>query len=382
MTEQITQAVDPPGFFIEEELKSRGWSQVDLAYILGVAPQQLNPVLKGKRGVTPELAFSLGEAFDVPAEFFANLQKQYDLARAKKPDPGVRARASWQSVFPVREMIRRGWIEDADPALLDLQMLRFFEKNRKEDVRFVGESTANLAYAARKADYGVTSALQYAWLHQVRHVARTVSAPQYSEAALRGSLDEIKSFTIDPEDLHEISEVLLRSGVRFVLVEALPGSKIDGVCLWLDEQPVIGMTMRLDRLDNFCFVLRHEIEHVLCGHGRSVSFAPVDEFSPDSDLTSDDLPEEERLANAAALEFCIPQHQMESFFIRKHPFISERDVLGFAARMEVHPAIVVGQIQHRTKKWNWLRKYLVGVRKYLVGRVLTDGWGYSQRTSL
>lgn len=118
--------VDHPGTFIVEELNARGLAQADLAWVLGMSPQQLSPILSGKRDISPDMARMLGDAFHMPAEFFANLQKLYGLHKAKRPDPGIRTRAKWMSAFPVRVMIDRGWIEDSDPALLDLQMRRFF----------------------------------------------------------------------------------------------------------------------------------------------------------------------------------------------------------------------------------------------------------------
>ncbi|NJO33294.1 MAG: HigA family addiction module antidote protein [Rhodospirillales bacterium] len=121
MSTADTRPVEHPGVFIREELVARGWDQVDLAYILDIKVQQLSPLLNGKRDITPDMAVALGDAFDVPADFFANLQKLYDLQKAKRPDPGVRTRASWVGTFPVREMIRRGWIEDTEADLLDLQ---------------------------------------------------------------------------------------------------------------------------------------------------------------------------------------------------------------------------------------------------------------------
>ena len=81
---------------------------------------------------------------------------------------------------------------------------------------------------------------------------------------------------LDKDDFKHIPSILWKSGVRFVLVEALPGSKIDGVCVWIGDQPVIGMTLRLDRPDNFCFVLRHECEHILREDGKEITFAPVE----------------------------------------------------------------------------------------------------------
>lgn len=371
---------DHPGSFIAEELDARGWAQADLAFILGMDGGQLNRLIKGNTDITPDTAVALGDAFDVPAEFFMNLQKAYDLKRAKKADPGVRARASWLSVFPVREMIKRGWIEDTEARLLDLQMLRFFGKNRIEDIPFVGTAPV-FPHAARKSSYDDVTPVQYVWLHRVMKIAEQMEAPLYSEEALRGILPKIRAHMIDRDDLGRIPELLAGAGVRCVIVEALPASKIDGVCVWIEGQPVIGLSLRLDRMDNFCFVLRHEIEHILRGDGKDASFTPVDEFTPEFE-SDPDLPECEVIANAAASDFCIPQSQLGSFIARKSPFISERDVLAFASRMEINPAVVVGQIQYRTKKYDWLRKYLTSIRPYLMGWKYVDGWDHSLPTGL
>lgn len=371
--------VDHPGSFIAEELKERGWLQADLAYILGMDPGQLNKVISGKADINPEIAVALGDAFDVPAEFFMNLQKLYDLHRVRKADPGVRTRASWLSVFPIREMIKRGWIEDTEPSLLDLQMMRFFGTNRIEDIPWIGDGQV-MAHAAKKTAYDQTTPIQYAWLTRVRKVAEQMECPLYSEEALRGSLRNIRAHMMDTDDFIHIPHILKRCGVRFVLVEALPGSKIDGVCVWLGGQPVVGMTLRLDRADNFCFVLRHEIEHVLNKDGMEASFAPVDESVDGEEQLSDH--DCERTANKAAAEYCVPQALLDSFVARKSPFISERDVLAFATRVEIHPAVVVGQIQRKTQKYTFLRKYLSGVREHLLDWSHKDGWGFQAPTGL
>ena len=112
----------------------------------------------------------------MPAEFFMNLQKLYDLRKAKKADPGVRTRAAWLSAFPVREMIKRGWIEDAEPALLDLQMMRFFGKSRVEDIPFANDVPV-VPYAAKKTGYEDLSAVQYVWLHRVKSFAEQSRPP-------------------------------------------------------------------------------------------------------------------------------------------------------------------------------------------------------------
>src|SRR3546814_5443748 len=70
-------AVEPPGTFIKLELEARGWSQRDLAFILGQTEQQLNPLLSGKRGITPDMARLLGDAFDVSPQFFLNRSEEH-----------------------------------------------------------------------------------------------------------------------------------------------------------------------------------------------------------------------------------------------------------------------------------------------------------------
>jgi HTH-type transcriptional regulator/antitoxin HigA len=132
--------------------------------------------------------------------------------------------------------------------------------------------------------------------------------------------------------------------------------------------------MRFDRIDNFWFVLRHEIEHVLRKDGQTVEIIDA-ELEGDRAGDSDALPPEERAANAAAAEFCIPGGEISSFVARKAPFFAERDVIGFARRLNIHPGLVVGQIQKRTQRWDFLRRHLVKIRASVLPAAIVDGWG-------
>lgn len=363
MTDKRVDA-SPPGEFIKEELEARGWSQRDLAFVLGQTEQQLNPLLSGKRAISADMARLLGAAFDVDAQFFANLQSYYDISRAKEPDPSVRTRGVLQGQFPMRDMIRRGWIQDSEGSLLEMQVRQFFEIGNDNVHRIP-------AFAAKRTHYDKTPPVQLAWVYRVRQLARTIEVPRYSADALRQRLSELRALMIHPEAVSEAVTILKGCGVRVVVVESLPSGKIDGVCTWLsDHEPVIGLSTLHDRLDNFWFVLRHEIEHVLQGDGMN-TIGMIDV------LTGEEVPSEdcEVRANNEAANFCVPKEKMDSFYARKHPYFSERDVLGFSSVLGVHPAIVVGQLQRRMGRYDYLRKYQVPVRKHLLGAVLADGWG-------
>jgi HTH-type transcriptional regulator/antitoxin HigA len=369
--------VPHPGEFIRDELEARGWSQRDLAYILGSPEQAVNMIVSGKRGISPDMAKALGEAFDVSAEYFANLQKAFEMSNARAPDPSIARRAHLQAAYPVREMIRRGWLEDTDIGLLEMQMMRFFCANDLGEVQ-------HLAHAASKSDYSETTPTQLAWLYRVRQLAADMVAPAYSETKLRALVADLARYTVDPEELRFIPHMLAECGIRFVVVETLPNTRIDGVCFWLDDNsPVIGMSTLKDRIDNFWFVLRHELEHVLNGDGMGgVTAAIIDSDIDAGRCEEGDQSEEERLANEAAAHFCVPRDELESFFTRKFPFISEKDVIGFARRIQRHPGIVVGQLQRKMDRYNWLARYKVKVRQHIVTASVVDGWGAPASASL
>lgn len=368
---------EPPGEIIKEEMEARGWTQTDLAFILGYSEQTVNKLLNGKSGVSADMAKALADAFGTSAELWAGLQKDWELRCAREPDQAIKARALMQGVYPVREMINRGWLEKSEQSVLEMQFMRFFEVNRLEDIEGL-----EFAAAAKKTVEVNHSPEELAWLFRVRHVARTIEVSKYSETKLRTALNELRTLMIDAEDVRHVPEILARAGVRFVVVEKIGNCKIDGVCTWLsDDEPVIGITSRHNRLDNFWFVLIHEIEHVLRGHGKGTR-GIIDNLDGDGASDSEGVAEEERVANAASLNFAVPKEKIVSFYKRKKPYISERDVIGFAGICEVHPAVVVGQIQYMKDDFAWLRKWLVAVRKHLLPASVVDGFGESAKVSL
>jgi HTH-type transcriptional regulator/antitoxin HigA len=120
--------------------------------------------------------------------------------------------------------------------------------------------------------------------------------------------------------------------------------------------------------------LRHELEHVLRGHG--VEGIMLDRnLGIESTESSDELPEEEQQANAASSDFCVPKTKMESWIARKSPFFSEADLLGFSKLQNVHPGIVAGQLRHRLKKYSLFTPWLAKVRHAVVATAVVDGWG-------
>ncbi len=364
-----------PGQLIADLLEERGWSQRTLAVVLEKDESTINKIVAGKGKVTTETALALEDVFGVEAEKFLRLQRKYDLAVARissKPDRGRATRAALFGDLPIAPMIKRGWI-----AANDIHDLKAVEAGL---IKFFGVSSADeievLPHAAKQTlvNSDPTPA-QLAWLYRVKSIAGELLVARYSQKALEKALRNLRKLMVAPEEVRKVPSILSECGVRFVIVESLPSAKIDGVCFWLDDQsPVVGLSMRHDRIDNFWFVLRHELEHVRLVHGRAAMMLDT-ELEGERAGTGASVIEEERLANAAAQNFCVPAAKMDSFVARKAPFFSERDLLGFAKILGVHPGIVAGQLQHCTGRYDRFREHLVNIRSHVTAGTAVDGWG-------
>lgn len=364
-----------PGQLIQALLDERGWSQRVLSVVLGVQPTLLGRVVKGERPIDAPLALALAEIFEVEAEAFLTLQRDYDLGKARlatRPDPARADRARLFGDLPIAEMITRGWLNVSD--------IREVQGVEAELARFFGVSSAKdieiLPHAAKRTEVGEdVTPTQLAWLYRVRQIAQTMVVGPYTTRALQSAIEKLTALLASPDEARQAPRLLAEAGVRFVVVESLTGAKIDGVCFWLDDHsPVIGMSLRHDRIDNFWFVLRHECEHVLRGHGRG-AIALDTELDRERTGTGEEIDEQERVANEAAANFCVPADTLKQFIARKAPIFTERDIVGFARVVNVHPGLVAGQLQRATSRYERFRDHLVKIRSIVLPNVIHDGWG-------
>ena len=365
--DRIPAEVFPPGEFIREELEARGWTQGDLAQIMARPERLISELITGKKQITPETARGLAQAFgDNDPLYWMNLDSAYRLSKSEPIDESVGRRAKLYSLFPVRELTKRKWVEASDNLhVVEHRVCRFFEiANINERPTF--------PHAAKAVQYDERTALQYAWLYRAKKLAQGVTVAAYSVQKLRAAITTLRTLLIAPEEIRQVPKILADAGVRFVIIEFLSGAKIDGATFWLDRGPVIAMSLRFDRLNNFWFVLRHEIEHLLNEDGQLIFDIELTEKIQRKNT----LPPEEVRANDAASEFLVPKAELDSFIIRVRPLYSEQRIQLFAKRIGVHPGVVVGQLQFREEvPYTHFHKFLVKVREIITQTAVTDGWG-------
>ncbi len=366
MSTRTPAEVFHPGEFIKDELIERDWTQADLAEILGRPVQAVNEIVAGKKTITPETARGLGDAFGTGPELWLNLENTYRLSRTPPPDDSVARRARLYELAPIKEMLRRRWIPDlGDISDVEDSVLTFLEMSTIED-------TPSLAFAAKKSSsYSETSPSQRAWCFRAKQLAERQTVEEFTPEKLVDHLPEFRQLAKDVDSLRQVPAFLANLGIRFVIVEHLKSTRIDGAALWLDEaSPVIVLSLRYDRIDNFWFVLAHELAHIKNG-----------DQIVDSDLvgasaqSTEAKPEFERKTDRMAASLLIPTRTLQAFIEHNHPRFSKQTIRGFAEKCGVHPGIVVGQLQHRKAiSFSHSREMLSPVRKLITEVAVTDGW--------
>jgi len=330
----------------------------------------VSEIIAAKRAITPETAKGLAAAFGTSAELWMNLESIYRLSKTTFETAKVKRRAQLYSKFPVKEMIRRGWVEESkDMDQLERSFCRYFSISSVDEVPSFG-------HAAKKHGYSdPPQIVQLAWLIRAEQAAKKVQVQPFSLRALKRAMKELRGCLKSVEEVRRVPEILARAGIRLVIVEFLPGAKLDGACFWIRDgrSPVIALSLRLDRLDNFWHTLFHELDHVLHGEGKQTPI--VDVLDIERGMKAD-LPAEERRANESAAEFCVPEREIDGWIARTGRVFSRKEIIAFAKTIDVHPALVVGQLQHRgVIPYSFHRDLLEKIRSVVIESTMTDGFG-------
>ncbi len=332
---------------IKFRMEQEALSQSDLAPIFG-SRAKVSEVLSGKRKLTLTMIRALNEHLGIPAEVLIR-ERGGELPEKVE---GV----EWEQ-FPLQDMAKLGWIERTK----DL-------KDRAEEVmRDLIERAGGLGVLPqamyRKATGGRRNAktnpyaLQ-AWCLQVLADARSTDLDSpYTEGTVTIEfLRELAKLSVFREGPRLAREYLNRHGIVLVIERHLPKTYLDGAAMrTVEGTPVVGMTLRYDRIDNFWFCLLHELAHVgrhISGNGDELFF---DDLSlRERDHADDD--EKETEADEWAQDALIPPNLWESHPASVQPTAS--NVISLAGQAGVHPAIVAGRVRYEKHNYRLLSQFV------------------------
>ena len=345
----------PPGETLEETIDALGMSQVELAHRAGLTPKTINQIVKGKAPVTPATALALEKVTEIPARFWNNLERDYQEGRAKSAErERLEAEIDMLAQVPVAQLVKRGVIAGTkDKAEQLRRVLTFFgvaDRASWEDKWLTFDAGFRQSKAS-KADPGASAAwlrmgeieakkpkvdpgALAAWLRIGEIEAKKMKCEPFSGRGFRSALRDIRGMTLlDPEDYApRMVERCAMNGVALVFVPEIAGARAWGACRWLaPAKAMIQLSLRYKWEDHFWFSFYHEAGHLLL-HGKRVTF--IESGGGDSKLESE--------ADRFAGRFLIPRNHEKEL----NRLTALAGIQAFAARIGVHPGIVVGRLQH------------------------------------
>jgi len=318
---------------------------IDLVPFIG-SKSRVSEILSGKRGLTVEMIRSLEQGLQIPAEslikpaedspedIFSKWDKKlYDVMEARGYFNNVKSDAS-NRINTLRAFFSRNDVSTLSPALL-----------REANYRSAPTTDRNALNA---------------WLNFILSKASDFEdVAEYKPGSL--NLEKMQSIaklsTKENGPVLAVKE-LKKIGVITIIEAELPKTRLDGAAILLNARnPVIGLTLRLDRLDNFWFTLMHELAHIVLHFDND----EVDVFYDELDeVKGMQIGSKETEADELASEALVPSSKWEISPARIVP--SAMAAASLARDLDIHIAIVAGKIRYETGSWAYLNKVVSNYR--------------------
>jgi len=339
------ELISPPGDTLLETLESRGIKQSELAQRMGRPIKTINEIIKGKAAIIPETAIQLERVLGISADFWLTREKNYrlELAEIEEAERNIHE-LEWIKNFPIKEMQKLGWIlsEEKKDNLLN-QIFSFFSianvgsfdhyyhKNRYSTAFRISEKSKHNPYSIA------------AWLRQGEIQASQFSVPAFDKKKFKTILSKIKSFMmLSSENIFpELQTLCADCGVKLVHTPNLPKAPINGATRWIGDNPLIQLSGRYDRNDNFWFTFFHEAGHILL-HDKKEFFLEEIDYK-DKDI------KKEKEADEFAVHWTFSEEE-EKEVISNSRFLSKDQVREYSKKFQTNPAIIVGRLHFKKVK--------------------------------
>ena len=336
---------DLPKILIQARI-SKGLSQKDLADMLGMPQQQVQ-----RYEASNYMGASLSKLINVASMLEVKFTESWSGANYKGGDAVFvweeENSVDWNK-FPIKEMIKKGWIDIKNKISPALSVREFFSSN-------AGPQFATALH--RKKFHGENTPNEYsllAWQARIIQKARNVCENNtINEFVLNDQwINELVSLSRNDNAPLLVKELLAEKGIILVVEEHLTGTYLDGAAMLLETgNPIIALTLRFDRLDNFWFVLMHELGHVFLHLFDSLN---MDFFDEAGNSDNDEI---EKEADKFALDTLIPEESWDMCLSRFS--MSEESIRLDAQNIGIHPSIIAGRIRKERNNYTILSN-LVG----------------------
>lgn len=338
---------------IKFRMEQQDLRPADLVPYIGSA-SRVSEVLSGKRTLTLDMVRSLEQGLGIPAQ-----------ALIKKPNPTEETVFDKWDKKLFKLMQGRGYFVDRDTKDTSASILEGFFASSSQPLQL----SALLRQSSYRSSPTTDPYALVAWSRKVLNDAEKIEPPkQYIPGTVDlGFMQSLAQLSVDEQGPIKAQEFLLANGIILIIEPPLPKTRLDGAAMLNDgKTPIIGLTLRLDRLDNFWFTLMHELAHISLHYDvHEIEFF-YDELDTIKGMVID---EKEKNADELAGEALVPSAKWEVSPARIIP--SSLAASSLASELGVNIAIVAGKMRYESGKWTTLTK-VVGsakVRQYFPNKV-------------
>jgi HTH-type transcriptional regulator / antitoxin HigA len=329
-----------PGYFIQEQMELRNWTQEDLAAVLGMSEKSINQLLQNKQSITLDSARLLSSAFGQSANYWMNLDTNYRLHQQveTEKEKAVKIKSPIFEFMPINEMFKKGWLQKTKEVdQLEKQVMDFWG-TKSMDFSKIHEECIPADFKKSEAHAQFSKNAANCWIQMAKNCAKKMDLAKYEKKKLEILFNEMHKYTVKKDGVAEFLKELNKTGVKFFHLSHLQKTYIDGAAFLDDKHPVIVYTGRYKRTDNFWFTMAHEIAHVL-KHIKSKD----DCFLDDTHSKAENIDKKEAEANSLASEK-LKHKEIVEFLKDSLNYLTRENITQCSEELQINEGIIIGAL--------------------------------------
>ncbi len=320
---------------IKFRMEQQGLKQKDLIPFIG-RQSHVSAVLNGKRELSKEMIRRLHKGLGIPYQVLM-----------QRPDAEYEEKKFDLKNFPFNEMVHKGYF----PGYSDVRRAKIAADRLLDDFFSVFNGALPTPIYCRHGQKEVDEGALVAWQAHLMSLIQEGTLPNYDPDQLdEHFFSELLNFSAYESGALLVKEHLNKKGIHFIIADHLPKTYLDGASfIASDGAPVVGMTLRHDRLDNFWFTLFHELAHVklhLTQHPHQVFF---DNTIKEGD---EDCDPHEQEANKYTWAMMIPEDYWQEYILPNIGGLSKDEIVMMSQDLKISPAIVAGRIRYHINDYS------------------------------
>lgn len=337
-----------PGFILGMEIRARGFTQKSFAEQIAIQQSHLSEIIKGKRGISEQMAVKLEETLSIPADHWNQMQAKYDYEQKAANMHNMAERdaesmlLAYNEIYDMRIIFKYVGLIGKPSS----ERLSFC----KEQLRF-GTPTAQQkqvqGYFHKSEKTGLDTRMIATWAELAKYEASRKPLPtgKFNKDRMDDLAKELGEIFCDNHNtINRVEKLLNDYGIRFCVVPKIERASIDGYSFFIKGKPAIVVTKRYNRIDNLAFAVLHEVGHLKL-HSSEDYRGSINLAYAEEELNT----KEEQEANDFAAKALISDDLWNSApSVPLDPIVIQKDYSKWAKEKHLNKWIVLGRISYLT----------------------------------